>query len=147
MTATNGLPSQFWNLPITVISNEDLRVIYHTLVSNLRSEFSDAPNYGTLDEMIIERTCFLYVYIRNKEASTAGFNNDRAYKETMQLWDSMADRLRKVRTSNMEDQAVVKARILRNVGETLESCLSQMHVDVAAGLRLTFADAFEHSNL
>lgn len=141
MTNSNGLPSQFWDLNTALVTNEDMRVIYQTLVSGLRDELSDLPGYGIIDEMRIERTCYLYVYIRSKEAADSGFANDRAYKETMQLWDAMADKLSRHKLGT-PDTEVIKGRILRGVSTAMNGALDKMHPDVAFNLRKTFADAF-----
>jgi hypothetical protein len=139
--ATNGLPSQFWDLNTALVTDENMRVIYQTLVSSLRDELSDLPGYGVIYEMRIERTCYLYVYIRSKEATDTGFANDRAYKETMQLWDAMADKLSSHKIG-APDTEVIKGRILRGVSAAMNGALDKMHPDVAFNLRKTFADAF-----
>lgn len=145
----NHLPDDFWALPEDAVS-EAKRQIYNTLVERMRDEFAEMPGYGVLEQMLIERVCYLYIHIKDKESSTigteGGFAHDRAYKETLQLWQSMAGDVRKAKTV-VVDADQIRDVILQHVNETMQSVLDSFHPDVAAGLRVKFAEAFENANL
>lgn len=138
------LPTSFWALPDGAVPNESLQLIYAELVKNLLKEFAEVPGFGVLEQMCIERACFLYVHIRGKEGAS-GFANDRAYKETLQLWTQMVQDLRKLKNLAVDVDAL-RDKILTNVGATIQNVLSSMHPDVADGLRQKFSSAFEEAN-
>lgn len=144
------LPSSFWDAPQSL--SEEMKIIHAQLVAAMRAEFSDLPSYGTLDEMVIERACFLYVYIRTKEAGdatlggTTKFMSERYYKETMQLWNEMIRDLRKVKAGSIEEQ-VIQNRVLGRVNGVLTGVFDKMNPEVAERLKETFADAFDAADL
>lgn len=143
---SNPLPANMWELPAEAIENEQYRVLFTEISARLRSEMSEVPGFGVLQEMMVERIAFLYVWLRDREArgldaTLAGRN----YKETMQLWVSMAASLHKdARTS--VDREEIRAHIIKGVMVTLNGVMDTMHPDVADGLRERFAGAFENAD-
>lgn len=142
---SSDLGTAFWALPEGAVPDESLQLIYASLYKGLLDEFSDVPGFGVLEQMSIERACFLYVHIRGKEM-TNGFANDRAYKETLQLWTQMVVDLRKLKGAAVESDRI-KDAILTTVDDTIQTVLNSMHPDVADGLRNKFADAFQEAKL
>lgn len=120
----NRLPEGFWNLR----SFEDqsaLQDIHTVLAERLQNE---SPDADTLEIMMMERVCFLYIFMRAKEGDTPTF--DRSYKEMMQLWVSMAADLRKVRL-RAEETSSIRMAIVSEVSKALKVAMQDLDPAIA----------------
>jgi hypothetical protein len=134
---TTGLPGNFWsmNLPSEMV-NENLQLLHAEIVSQLKKE---APDADTLEQMLMERVAFLYVFIRAKETKQM-FAHDRAYKETMQLWVGMAADLRKQRQT-ADALEVIKSQVTAEVADAVNSALKSFDPEVRKQLKAGMAKA------
>lgn len=136
------LPDEMWTLPEDTIRNEQYRLLFTEISTRLRSEMAEVPGFGVLQQMLIERIAFMYVWIRDAEASNDPRLAGRNYKETMQLWSTLAASLHKDSRSAV-DREEIRNHIIKGVLGTINGVLDTMHVDVAEGLRDRFIEAFE----
>lgn len=111
--------------------------IYSELASRLKEDCRK-KGAGSIAEALAERVAFLYGHIRQKEAAQAAyavkqaeangqepeglapFDHDRSYKETNQLWQSMAGQLAKMLEAPVsvdEIRAIVEAAFVEAINE------------------------------
>jgi pantoate kinase len=134
---TTGLPDNFWsmNLSDTIVSTE-LQFLHAEIIARLKLE---APDADVLEQMLMERVAFLYVFIRAKETKNL-FAHDRSYKETMQLWAGMAADLRKQRQT-ADALEVIKAQVVAEVAGAVDSALQTFDPAVRKQLRAGMSKA------
>jgi len=142
------LPDVMWTLPREeAIQQEEYRTLFTELVHQLRSEMAEVPGFGVLQQMMVERVVYLYVWLRDLEARSEDDAQARAlmgrnYKETLQLWVSMSEGLHKSSRSAV-DREEIRNHVIKGVMTTINGVMDTMHPDVADGLRERFAEAFE----
>lgn len=146
-----ALPDDFWDLRDGAIEDEGLRALHADVVRELRADAAATPGFGALEALMLERVAFLYIYIRDREAAAAsgpmphGFAHDRAYKETLQLWQGMAAGLQK-QGAKSKDDAEVRQHVLDAVTRTISAVLDTFPPEEATALRERFALAFEDAD-
>lgn len=138
----NELPKEFWTQPGEALGDENLQLIYAEVCERLRAESGEAD---TLELMLIERIAFLYVHIRNKERDDS-FANDRAYKETLQLWTGMAADLRKQRIASADFEAV-KVQMLESIQTAILSASESLPPEYSKAFREQVLEEFQHIGL
>lgn len=129
LVAADRLPDNFWNLD-SFQSKDALKEIHAAVVQRLQME---SPDADTLELMMMERVCFLYIFMRAKEAPTEdaeGPSFDRTYKDMMSLWVSMAADLRKQRL-RLEETQGIRASIVGEVSRALKEALKGVDPAVA----------------
>jgi hypothetical protein len=146
-SAEAALPESFWVQDFQALGIEEpLQLIYTEVAKRLRDENKGAD---TLELMLIERVALLYVLIRHKESKQTllgGFANDRSYKETFQLWATMAADLRKQRTHG-ESQDVLKEQILAGVQRAVMSAVKSMPKDVKQEVQTRLLEELEGAGI
>lgn len=136
------LPPEMWQITPEAIEDETLRTLYGEVLLHLREEIAEVPGFGVLQQMMVERIAFLYVWLRDQERQGLGALAGRNYKETLGLWMNMASTLHKdVRTS--VDAEKIREHIVSAVSNAINGVFDTMHPDVADPLRASFADALE----
>lgn len=121
------LPTSFWSQPTEALGNESLNLIYAEVCARLRSELIDSDLAGVMEMMLAERAAFLYCHIRNKEQN-AGFANDRAYKETLQLWREIIKDLRTAKYQN-EERTDLLALAIATLTDAVNHALEDSDID------------------
>jgi hypothetical protein len=114
---SNKLPKEFWQTTVGG-DNAVLKDIHATVVERLQLE---SPDADTLELMMMERVCFLYIFMRAQEAQEVEF--DRTYKDMMSLWVSMAADLRKTRLRAEEEQSIrmsIVSEVARAIKEAMK---------------------------
>lgn len=123
----NRLPDNFWNLE-AFNEREHLRDIHAMLAQRLQDE---APDADTLELMMMERVSFLYIFMRAKESSAGEeLTFDRAYKDMMSTWVSMAADLRKTRM-RAEEMSSLRMMIVGEVSKALKEALKGVDPKIA----------------
>lgn len=141
MVKATPLPEEFWTQPLQNVEPA-LQLVYTEVQTRLREE---NPEADTLELMMIERVAFLYVHIRHKETKRL-FDNDRAYKETMQVWTQMAAELRKERV-RQETVENAKEAILDAVHTALGASLNSLPEHERKKIMGSLADNMEKIGL
>lgn len=118
--ASGKLPESFWKTSIGS-DNETLTEIYATVVERLQME---SPDADTLELMMMERVCFLYIFMRAQEAAEE-VNFDRTYQQMMSLWVSMAADLRKTRLRVEEEQSI-RMSIVTEVARAIKEAMKDV---------------------
>ena len=123
------LPKDFWSLG-DFEGGEGLKDLHNALVQQLQVE---APDADTLELMMMERVCFLYIYMRAKEQGNAAevTNFTRAYKDMLSLWVGMAADLRKTRM-RQEEMSSMRMAIVTEIGRVLKSALKDVDPAISA---------------
>lgn len=127
------LPDDFWNLG-AFQSKQGLKDIHTAVVQRLQME---SPDADTLELMMMERVCFLYIFMRASETPTEdaeGPSFDRNYKDMMSLWVSMAADLRKQRL-RLEETQGIRASIVGEVSRALKEALKGVDPQVAQAVQ------------
>lgn len=130
--AVGKVPADFWNLE-SFESKPHMKTIHEAIVSRLQLE---SPDADTLELMMMERVCFLYIYMRAAEVvgEDGKVTFDRAYKDMMSLWVSMAADLRKQRLRAEETQSI-RMTIVSEVSRALKEALKGVDPDVAKSVQ------------
>jgi len=130
--ALGKIPEKFWNLDAFALKPE-LQTIHELVVERLQIE---SPDADTLELMMMERVCFLYIYMRAGEAidEDGKVKFDRAYKDMMSLWVSMAADLRKQRLRQEEMQSI-RMTIVSEVSRALKEALKGVDPEVAKSVQ------------
>ena len=129
MSVTELASANTQNLPDEFYASTGLEPIWLDLRTKIMVRLvADREGCDMLDQLLIERTSYLYAHVRQKEASSDGFANDRAYKETFQLLVAMLQDLRKVRDreSALEE---AKFAILQQVAGIVKEAVSDLAVE------------------
>lgn len=116
----NQIPSEFWDLP-TFDNAAILKDVHTIVVDRLQAE---SPDADTLELMMMERVCFLYIYLRALEANSE-VKIDHAYRDALKLWVSMAADLRKTRL-RAEETASIRMAIVSEVSRALKVAMKGM---------------------
>lgn len=120
--AKNKIPPEFWNLD-AFSEHPNLKDIHALVVERLQFE---SPDADTLELMMMERVCFLYIFMRATEAvDDDELSFDRTYKDMMSLWVSMAADLRKQRLRAEETQSI-RMTIVTEVARALKEALKDV---------------------
>lgn len=122
----NRLPARFWNLD-AFENKQHLHEIHGMVVERLQAE---APDADTLELMLMERVSFLYIFMRAKETQNDNLSFDRAYKDMMALWVSMAADLRKQRL-RAEETSSIRMMIVSEVSKALKEALKDVDPAIA----------------
>lgn len=120
------LPTEFWNLE-AFKNNPGLKDIHAMVVERLQYE---SPDADTLELMMMERVCFLYIFMRSNETKGEELSFDRTYKDMMGLWVSMAADLRKQRLRAEETQSIRMA-IVTEVARALKEALKDVDPEIS----------------
>ena len=130
--STGKVPSEFWNLD-SFESKPHMKGIHEAIVARLQIE---SPDADTLELMMMERVCFLYIYMRAAEVvgEDGKVTFDRAYKDMMSLWVSMAADLRKQRLRAEETQSI-RMTIVSEVSRALKEALKGVDPEVAKSVQ------------
>lgn len=126
--SSGKIPDNFWNL--SAFEHEpELKHTHTMVVERLQLE---SPDADTLELMMMERVCFLYIYLRagEKVSEDGKINFDRAYKDMMSLWVSMAADLRKQRLRAEETQGI-RMSIISEVSRAIKEALKDVDPAVA----------------
>lgn len=124
------LPEDFWNMPDTFIDDPSIKDMYVSLYKQLLKENQDRD---TIETMMIERAAALYAYMRSLESST-GYSNSSNYRQLTQLWNAMANDLRKTRTVNF-DEAKIREEISTDLIATINRALQGFEPEIANSVR------------
>lgn len=127
--ASGKIPDGFWNAKVFE-NNPALSEIHAMVVSRLIEE---SPDADTLELMMMERVCFLYIFMRASEFSVDEDKRlafDRNYKDMMSLWVSMAGDLRKQRL-RAEETMSIRYQIVSEVSKALKVALKNVDPSVA----------------
>lgn len=143
------MKDEFWIQPSQAISDTAVQMIYNYVQDQMREELKKR-NANIVDEMLAERTCFLYAHIRQRESKTnakgeEAFANDRARKETLQLWAQMAENLQ--RRWTQQDQANIGQAIMERLAGAVDKALLDIDPTVASHFRELLTDALEEVGL
>ena len=136
-----GLPAEFWEQPAGVIAQDALKLVYAEVVRRLREDLREYGVPSTIQYMLAERTAALYIHIRQKEADPEGFSNDRAYKETMQLWVQMASQLGKPTGKGDVDPEQIRNTVLKEVAKAINVVTRDMPADLGRTVRSQLIEA------
>lgn len=134
-----NLPAEFWEQPDRFIFDDALKLVYAEVVRRLREDLRDWGSPSTLQYMLAERTAALYIRMRQKEGDPDGFDNDRAYKETMQLWVQMASQLGAKRSEVNPDE--IRQAVLKEVAKAITKVTRDMPADLGRTVRAQLIDA------
>lgn len=138
---------KFWNTDAFANTPHGnmLTDIHAMVVQRLQEE---APDADTLELMLMERVCFLYVFMRaieipkaygdpateevkdGKGGAVSAFTFDKTYREMMSLWVSMASDLRKQRM-RAEEEANIRLTVVTEVSRVLKDALKDVDPDIA----------------
>lgn len=136
--AEDSLPEGFWELPETFIDSPKIQELYQFLYRQLLDE---NPERDMIELMMIERAAALYSYMRSIEASS-GFSNPTSYRQLSALWNSMANDLRKTRTTNF-DEAKVREDITLQFVQVINESLQGFDPQTANTVRRRLVAAME----
>lgn len=136
---SSALPNEFWALPDATIDTDALQLIYAEITARLREESIKRGVTGTLEMMMAERIAFLYTWIRDREAS-GGFEQDRNYKELLQLWNQMAVSFQKTQIVDYES---MRDALIQHVAATIQGALEDVDPEVASAVSSKITEAFE----
>lgn len=136
--AEERLPENFWNLPVTFIKDETIQEMYKVLYQQLLDE---NPDRDTIETMMIERAAALYAYMRNLE-SQQNYDNSNHYRQLTQLWNNMANDLRKTRTVNF-DEAKIRQQISLEYIQVINKSLEGFSPEIANTVRHRLVKALE----
>lgn len=129
LTDVPEIPPNFWNLD-AFTKNPALTEIHAACVQRLQYE---APDADTLELMMMERVCFLYVFMRVSEIPEDGgepIEFTRTYKDMLSMWVGMAADLRKTRLRAEETQSI-RMTIVAEVSKALKEALKDVDPGVA----------------
>lgn len=129
VVASGKVPDGFWNAE-AFAKNPTLSEIHAMVVQRLIEE---SPDADTLELMMMERVCFLYIFMRASEFSVEEdqrLSFDRNYKDMMSLWVSMAGDLRKQRL-RAEETMSIRYQIVSEVSKALKVALKNVDPNVA----------------
>lgn len=132
--AAGKLPKGFWNLE-AFSKDDSLKEIHQAVVERLQVE---SPDADTLELMMMERVCFLYIFMRASEGQKTEDDQikfDRTYKEMLALWVSMAADLRKQRLRAEETQGI-RMQIVTEVARALKESLKDVDPAIANAVQL-----------
>jgi hypothetical protein len=119
---SNGaLPPEFWNLD-AFKNKPGLTEIHTAVVQRLQIE---SPDADTLELMMMERVCFLYIFMRAMETEGDELSFDRTYKDMMALWVGMAADLRKQRL-RAEEESSIRMAIVSEISKALKIALKDV---------------------
>lgn len=136
--AEERLPENFWNLPVTIIKDETIQEMYKVLYQQLLDE---NPDRDTIETMMIERAAALYAYMRNLEIQQ-NYDNSNHYRQLTQLWNNMANDLRKTRTVNF-DEAKIRQQISLEYIQVINKSLEGFSPEIANTVRHRLVKALE----
>lgn len=119
------LPKKFWDLP-QFAGKDHLKDLHVMVVDRLQQE---APDADTLELMMMERVCFLYIFMRAEETKD-DLTFDRTYGDMMRLWVNMASDLRKQRLRAEELQGL-RMSIVTEVSRALKEALKDVDPEVS----------------
>lgn len=130
--AAGKLPPNFWNLE-AFTNQPALEHIHEAVVMRLQME---SPDADTLELMMMERVCFLYIFMRANEIPAEGeeITFDKTYKEMMTLWVGMAADLRKQRMRAEETQGIRMA-IVGEVSRALKDALKGVDPEISKAVQ------------
>lgn len=125
------LPSSFWE-STSFTADPELGALHSAIVSRLRQE---SPDADTLELMMMERVCFLYLYMRFYESeSGTKLSMSREYKEILQTWIKFAADLRAMRMKAEEIQSV-RLAIVSEVSSALKKALDGLDPHISAAVQ------------
>lgn len=119
--------TEFWNLQAFTNQGRPLKKIHRTIVERLQME---SPDADTLEMMLMERCCFLYIFMRARENNMEDFSFDRTYSEMLRMWVSMAADLRKQRL-RAEETASIRAAVVAEIARALKEALVGVEPEIA----------------
>lgn len=122
--SSNKLPENFWSLG-AFKNQTPLQDLHMAVVERLQLE---SPDADTLELMLMERVCFLYIFMRAKEvadaqAETLDFN--ATYQKMLSTWVGMAADLRKQRL-RAEEISSVRLAVVSEVSRALKEALKDV---------------------
>lgn len=135
-----NLPAEFWEQPEALIAQDSLKLVYAEVARRLREDLREWGTPSTLQLMLAERTAALYIHMRQKESSAEGFANDRAYKETIQLWVQMASQLGKTSKGDVDPEEI-RRTVLKEVARAIKNVTKDMPADLGRTVRAQLIEA------
>jgi hypothetical protein len=144
------------------ISDPVLAELYDGVVDRLRTDAGIKPGFALLEDLMVERVAFLYIWIRDREAmgigldgdnklastdepdKKIGFVHERNYRETLSMWWSMAHTLQGAQARTLQAQQVKEA-VLKRVGKVIADTCDSMNVEVGQPLKEKFVEAFDQA--
>lgn len=135
-----NLKEGMWKLPENAIPTPEFQAMYEDLSKRMCNELLSIGKLGPVEEMVIERTAYLYVWIREKEAAN-GFEHERNHKEINQLWQSFAA-MHKAAAVKPVDADTIRKHVLEQVGAVLSGVLAGLPEDIQDQLRPVVQAAF-----
>lgn len=153
---TNTLLTELWEPSPGAIRSPHLQTMYPQVLEALQMEVAQVPAFGTLDAMIVERIAFTYISIRDRESHRigekdeagrfVGFEHERNYKETQQMWMDMATKVQKqLKGAVNEDE--VRTKVLESVQAAVGQVISELPPEVRGTAAKRLAEAFEEAGL
>lgn len=133
-----SLPDSFWDLPETLIDSPNIQQMYRAILEEFLRE---NPERDMAETTLIQRTAALFSYIKHIE-STPGIQNTSNYRQLNQLYQTMANDLRKVRTVNW-DETKVREEIALEYIQLVNAALSGFDPEVAHTVRRRVAMAMD----
>jgi hypothetical protein len=148
MATTKKQLDELWKQPDAALPNPEVKAMYNQLALQVREDLH-RRGANVFDEMLAERATFLYAHIRQRESMAgstgAAFANDRARKETLQLWTQMVEQLQRRWSKEDAIEAAEKTKAL--LFSAVNKALMDMDPIIAAQFRETLAEAMETAGI
>lgn len=153
----HNLPPDMWTLPPETITSDHLKLLHAELADRLRHEAADTPGFGTVEAMMVERLVFTYISIRDREqhkigekdketGANKGFEHERNYKETVQMWMQMAQGFQAAKNKAV-DEKKVKEHILTKIASVISQAIQELPVSIREPVQQQMAEAFKSAEL
>lgn len=141
------LPNETFQLGTDVIADEDLQVMYHELRNRITEETSLYAGFPTVQQLLVERACLLYVQMRQAERNP-GSIGPRASVQMTREWLLILQEIAK-QASAKQDPERIKAKIVEKITAKLVDAIDIELPDPvqAAGLKEKLAEYLENAQL
>lgn len=159
---SDTIAEELFTLRPDAIEDEGLRALYDEVAVRLREEASSRVGFGMLEQLMVERVAFLYVWIRDREArgvgsegvnptdptKRPGFVHERNYRETMDMWFDWATKLQRAEAKGLDEDEATKDRVLSRAGQIMAQVADDRLAPAEAqSFKAALADEFEKVDL
>jgi hypothetical protein len=142
------------------LHDANLSDLHESLLEELRKEVEETPGFGTIELMMVERLANVYVAMRDKEnaglgakekvengeSRYIGFEHERNWKETIQLWMTMATKFQELKHRPI-DPDVIKKHVVQIVEDKIFEVVDRLPKEVRPFVAEELASALESAKV
>lgn len=120
------------------IETAEMRQLYEEIVAQLRQEFDQVPTFGTLEQLVLERIAYGYVFMRDKELRNEHWDL-KSYKEFMRVWMDMVSRIQTAKNS-AKDAERMREDLIATLGAVVRRGVSALPENVRSIVAANMAE-------